>query len=245
MIYAHPFYVGVHNVGERNELTNKAILEALTDVSNLHGLTIGQSMKDRERSHLSWMVANWKLKVIKRPKVCETFIARTWAQKYSKAHAFRDYDLLDETGDVCALATSKWILTSTETGSLLRLSPEIMEPFRPEPDRVNFPDFTFMRPERMTFPAQRKAFVKVNRYMIDYNGHVHNPAYLDLAAEVMPNDLWRKHFNQLEVDYRKEIRLGETVQLVYGEADGTHYVQLKSEDGSILHAVVAFSEPMK
>jgi Acyl-ACP thioesterase. len=78
--------------------------------------------------------------------------------------------------------------------------------------------------------------------MIDLNGHVHNTMYLDLAAEVLPDDLWRRQFDSLEIHYRKEILPGQTVLLLYGEAGGTHYVQLKSEDGAVLHAVIALSD---
>lgn len=242
MICEQVFFAGLQDVGEGNELSNKAILEAMTDVSNLHGVYAGQSTKDKDRSHLKWMVANWKLQVIGRPKVCETFTVRTWAQKYSRAHALREYEVLDKNGMVCALATSKWIATGTEKGTLVRLTPEIMAPYDPEPEHVNFPGFTFMRVGQKHFPEERRASVKVSRYMIDCNGHVHNPVYLDLAAEVLPEKIWRKHFNGLEISYEKEILPDQKILLLYGEADGTHYVQLKSEDGAVLHAVIAFSE---
>ncbi|MEW8978205.1 MAG: acyl-ACP thioesterase domain-containing protein [Symbiobacterium sp.] len=242
MIFEQRFIAGIRDVGDRNELTNKAILEALTDVSNLHGLTVGQSTRDRSRSHLAWMVANWKLKVIRRPKVCDTFVARTWARGYSRAHALRDYELVDQNGEVCALATSKWVAVDTETGSLLRLTPELMDRYEPEPDRVNFPGVDFMRAAPKDVPEERRALVQAPRYMIDLNGHVHNTMYLDLAAEVLPDDLWRRQFDSLEIHYRKEILPGQTVLLLYGEAGGTHYVQLKSEDGAVLHAVIALSD---
>jgi len=242
MIFEQRFLAGIRDVGERNEMTNKAILEFLNDVTNLHGLSVGQSTKDTGRTHLAWMVVNWKLRVIRRPAVCEPFVARTWAREYSKAHGLRDYELLDEHGEVCALATSRWVAVDTESGTLVRLTPEIMDRYAPEPERVNFPGFAFLRAAPQGLPEARRAQVKIARCMIDVNGHVHNTAYLDLAAEVMPEGLWRRHFGDLEISYRKEILPDQTVLLLYGETGGTHYVQVKSADGAVLHAVIALSD---
>ncbi|MFS8640126.1 MAG: hypothetical protein LOD90_04825 [Symbiobacteriaceae bacterium] len=242
MIFAQRFVAGIRDVGQGDELTNKAILEALTDVSNLHALSVGQSSRDRSRSGLVWVVVNWKLQVLRRPRVCDAFVARTWAREYNRAHAYRDYDLLDDQGAVCALATSRWVALDARTGELVRLTPEIMDVYEPELDRVSFPDFTFSRGVPKGLPEERRAHVKVPRSTIDCNGHVHNAAYLDLAAEVLPAGLWRKHFASVEISYRKEILPDETVLLLYGEADGTHYVQVKSADGAVLHAVIALRD---
>lgn len=242
MIFEQRFVAGIRDVGEGNRMTNKAILEALNDVTNLHGLSAGQSTRDTGRSHLAWMVVNWKLRVIRRPQVCEPFIARTWAREYTRAHGLRDYELVDGQGRVCALAASRWVAVDTATGSVVRLTPELMDRYEPEPQRVNFPGLAFMRPAIQVLPDERRARVKVPRGMIDVNGHVHNTAYLDLAAEVMPGDLWRRHFDELEVTYRKEILPDRTVLLLYGEAEGTHYIQVRSEDGETLHAVIALRD---
>lgn len=80
----HSFFVGIQDVGANNEITDKALLEAFTNITNLQGKLAGQSTNDKTSSHLSWVVLNWKLQVTKRPKVCESILVKTWAQQYNR-----------------------------------------------------------------------------------------------------------------------------------------------------------------
>ncbi len=232
------FFTGVQDVGENNEITNKAILEALTNVTNVHGHRVGQSTGDENYVHLAWMVLNWKLQVIRRPKVCETFTARTWAQECSKVFAARDFEVLDGTGVVCARATSKWTAADHVKGTLVKLTSDIMDAYGCEPEHRNFPGFKFANLAHKNIPALSTTTFKITKSMIDCNDHVHNPAYLDLACEALPEGLDRRHFDNVEVAYRKEIAPHATVLLHYGEEDGKHYVFIKDESDSLVHAVV-------
>lgn len=38
--------------------------------------------------------------------------------------------------------------------------------------------------------------------------------------------------------YKKEIKLGENVKAIYAKNDDFHYVTIKNEDESIIHAII-------
>lgn len=233
------FFVGIQDVGKNNEMTNKALLECMTNVTNVHGNLVGQGTGDRETTHLAWIVVNWKLQVYRRPKLCENICLKTWGQEHSRLQANRDYDVLDEKGDCIAKATSRWAVINTEDGSPLRLTPEIMDPFGCEPEHQNFPDFRFQRAKSLGLPVLASCFLQVHKSMIDCNHHVHNPAYLDLAMEILPEGLDTAHFDNVEVGYKHEIKPGETVKLEYSCDAGTHYVMIKDQEGEEIHARIA------
>ena len=80
---------------------------------------------------------------------------------------------------------------------------------------------------------------KVKRADIDVNNHMHNLNYVDLANEALPEEVYReKHFDNLRISYKKEIKLGETVKCKYAYENNKNIVAIKSEDDKILHAII-------
>ena len=88
--------VGIEDAGLNNEITNKALLEIFTNVTNYHGYLIGQGTGHLDEMPLAWMVTNWKFEIFSRPTVCHHLTARTWAHEYTRAFAWRDYEAFDE-----------------------------------------------------------------------------------------------------------------------------------------------------
>lgn len=232
------FFIGIQDVGINNEITNKAFLEAFTNITNLQGNFVGQGANDKAQSHLSWVVLNWKLQVYHRPRVCESILVKTWAQRYNRLQASRDYDVFNASGEKIAQATSVWVAIDTEKETLVRLSPEIMDVYDCEPEHQNFPGFRFSKPNKPDIPAQSSLKFRVTKAMIDCNCHVHNPAYLDFAAEALPPELDTVLFNNLEITYKKEVKPAETVLLEYFNEDEKHTVLVSDCTDGALHAAI-------
>lgn len=232
------FYIGIQDVGINYEATNKTLLEALTNVTNIHGNLVGQGINGNGKSFITWVVLNWKLEVYKRPKLCETILVRTWGQEYSRIGAYRDYDIFNQKGDVIAKATSMWIVLDTKTFKPIKLTGEIADVYGCEPQHKNFPDFKFTRSIDIDSPIISKTRLKINKSMIDCNNHVHNPAYMDLVNEVLPEGMNEINFNNIEVCYKKEVKLHEEVLLEYAAEGGKHYVFIWDENRCKLHATV-------
>lgn len=75
-------------------------------------------------------------------------------------------------------------------------------------------------------------------FIIDFNNHVHNPAYIDFVNEVLPEGMAENHFNNIEVSYRKEITLHEEVLLEYTKDGRENYVFIWDESRRTLRATV-------
>lgn len=232
------FFIGIQDIGINNEMTNKAFLKALTNTAYVHGNSVGQGLNDQEKTHISWVVLNWKLEVYQRPKICETILVKTWGQEYSRIRAHRDYDILNRKGEIAAKATSMWIAVNTQTGKPIRLTDDIMGVYGRETEHKNFPDFEFTEAVDIDLPIVSKSRFKINKSMIDCNNHVHNPSYMDLVIEVLPEGMDDIYFNNIEVSYKKEIKLHEEVLLEYATDGKKSYVYIWDESKSILHASV-------
>lgn len=79
----------------------------------------------------------------------------------------------------------------------------------------------------------------VGKSDIDVNNHMHNLNYLDLANEALPEEIYQKEqLNNVRITYKKEIKLGEIVKCKYSFKDGKHFIAVKSQDESVLHALI-------
>lgn len=232
------FLVGIQDVGENNEITNKAILEALTNTAIIHGNIVNQGIHNIKTTHITWVVLNWKLEVYKRPKVCETILVRTWAQEYCKIQANRDFEVLDEKGNRIAKATSKWVAINTETQKVEKLTEEMMSPYKSEINHNYFPNYEFEKINEDELQIISEAKFKICKSMIDYNNHVHNTSYLDIAIEALPSNLDKVNFNHIEICYKKEIKPNETVSIKYAIKDTIHYILIKDNEEKRLHSII-------
>ncbi len=243
------FFIGAQDVGARNQVKNKALLEMLSNTAILHAERAGHGFMTGATPDLYaarpavWVVLHWKLEVTRRAKLCEVLTARTWAEHFDRLRAFRDFDLLDKDGRTVGRATSDWTALDPAKGSLIRLTEEWMAGYECEPGHQAFPRYIFPREKALTTTPDRSCFFTVNRSMIDYNRHVHNTAYLDLADEVRPEGLEEADVDSVEITYKKEARLGDRLLLEYRKVDpapgnipAEHLVYVKSEDGKVLHA---------
>lgn len=238
MIVENEYTVKLSEIGIGNKATNKAILSYLEDTGGIHSNKAGYGIYDIPKTHLSWVLLEWKLKVIRRPNYTEKVKVLTWSKDAVKFYTFRDFEVYDENGELIILASSKWVLLDVTKGKIVRIDPEIISKYEPELNRKAFEDEEFEKikePENEQFEAEYTA----RRADIDINQHIHNLNYIEIANEVLPEDVYRnQHLDNVRITYKKEIKFGETVKCKYAFEDGKHIVSIKSLDDKILHAII-------
>lgn len=237
MIYKENFKMGLKDIWKNNEISNKAILECLENVAGYHSDSIGCGLNANEQSHLSWILLDWKVKVIKRPKYGQTLEVSTWSRKIERVYAYRDFEIYDEENNLCAIATSKWLLINIKTKKITRVEPEMAEKYETETGKKVFEEELGKLKKPEHFERETKYVTK--RRDIDIIGHMHNTYYLDLAYEALPDEVYAKRpFSEFRIMYKKEIKLGQTVNLKYTNIGEKHIIVFESNDGETLHAIV-------
>ena len=240
--FDHVFEIGFRDVGKSNKLTNRALMGYLEDIAGMHSNEAGFGMNDIERTGYTWILLNWKVRVFSRPIYGEKLLVKTWARKAVKFYTFRDYQVFDSSNNLVAIATTKWVLINAKTMGIEKIPDEVISKYYPENTSV------FEGEEevnKLVDPKVYSSFITyhVQRKDIDINQHMHNIYYLDLAYEALPDDVYENcRFQNIEVMYKKEIRFGETVKCFYSCDQDSHYITIKSEDESTLHAIIKFNE---
>ena len=231
------FFVGVQDVDLDKKLKNHALLEMMSDISMLHGVKAGQTSTDG-RSIVSWIVLGWRVKVYQRPSMFSTVSVYTWAQKHGHIRACRDYLVCDESGEKIAEATSEWTPIDTKTGKILRITPELIGAFDPEPEEINFPEYKLPALRRFNMEPDVTKQVELNTSMFDYNRHVHNSNYLVLAEQILPEEVLQGEIDEFEIVYKAEITQMRPVCLEYKREGNIHIVAIRNVEEESLHAVV-------
>lgn len=240
------------DVNQDKRITNKALLELCSNITMYEGFLCGHT-SDEGASPVSWMVMGWKMKVFRHVKMFSKVRVETWVQSYTKVRILRNYAMYDEEGNVIAMAAGEWIAADGEKGTFLRMKPELLAAFEILEEKNNFPGYQF--PDVRTLESlvessgessdqssatssKKTKLVTPGLQMADYNGHVHNSEYLNLAAEITPQ---AQTCDNVEIIFRTQILPGKEVLLELVTDASGQKVAIKNPEDNSLHAVVILS----
>ena len=225
---------GVHDV-----LTNKSILSILENIAGAHSAYVHFTFEDLAKDHLTWVILNWKLKIIKRIKADTNIKVQTWGTFSSKIFVIRDFKIFDDEGNLCAIATSKWCLVDTIKGRLAKMPDNVAEIYHGFHDESVFGTHDLPKLNVPSSPSLKSDTYKIRRFDLDLNKHVHNLNYLNIAYELLPDDVYDgDELNNVEILYKRELKYGDTVKSYLYKENDSYIIVMKSEEDSILHAII-------
>ena len=227
MVYSEKFYVGFSDVGPDLKITNASILRLFENASCLQGEAVGDGYHD---SFGRWFLTAYSVKVFKRPEYNDFVTVNTWSRELKGFTASREFELYGADGSLAAVALSNWARMNTAVGKLERMAPEVFARYESEPLRHNFDDAWLPKLRDCSdYSIERE--ITAGRLLIDPNGHVNNVRYLDIASEIIPEDVYKKgEADRFEITYRKAIAYGETVRCLYSETPESYTVTIKSDN---------------
>lgn len=233
MFVNHNFFIGARDINSSKELNNTALLSYLEDIACIHSEMAGYGISNIEKIKKTWILLSWKIKVLKRPKFGKNLNVKTWSRLIDKFYAYRDFEVYDENNNLLAIATSKWVFIDTEKGKIIKISEEVANKYSQESKSV----FDEKDLEKLEEPENYISQIdyKITKNMIDVNNHLHNTYYMDLAKEVLP---YESEPNDFEIMYKHEIKLGETVKVMYSKKDDFYYVTIKDTQETKIHAII-------
>lgn len=241
MIFESDEKIGLKDIGKNNKIKNESILEILENVAGRHSDKVGFGVLDIERTKASWILLEWKVKVLKRPTYGENLKIQTWGRYFQKAYTYRDFKILNEQNEICVIATSKWALINIETHGILRLTEEIRNLYKPEEVTV-FEEETL---PKLNIPENFSNTIEytVGRKDIDLNNHMHNTYYLNLAYEALPTDVYENRpYDNFRITYKKEICVNDKITCSYSFENDKHIIVIKTKEKNITNAIIELSK---
>lgn len=187
MYYKEIYQPRISDYDRNGKLYYESILQILETAGSHHSDTVGDSVIEGSQSGIAWILTEWRVQVLRRTDSKEKLQITTWVRGKAPASAvYRDFLLTDENGTEVIRAEAKFALFDLATSRLTRISEELFGSYQPE-DKTVFEDVQRLRaPSEYTSETE----LKLRRSDIDFNGHVHNTRYVDLAMEALPNEIF-------------------------------------------------------
>ena len=172
---------------------------------------------------LLWVISRTVAEIGRLPGSRERMTLVTCPGKNRHAFLPRSFELRDENGETVVRAKSIYILMDGESRhAVTPKSLGIEFPQRLDGDEL--PDL----PPRIPFPAELPGtLLRAPHYSeLDVNGHLNNTHYLSWGEDLLSADYHRHHaLRALRVEYRREVRPEDEIELRYALCDDTLFVQ--------------------
>lgn len=165
-------------------------------------------------------------------------LIKTWIRSENPLFFYRDFEILDESNNLVAKASSKWVLFDVNKKSITKIPKETKEKY------TYIDKFVFQKKwnEKLKEPQDSKFIMNytVQRRDIDTNNHVNNLYYLDYAIEALSEEIYSKiKFSNVEIMYKHEAKLGDTLSLFLAKCENNEYVvTIKDEKCKKIHSIV-------
>lgn len=237
-VYSYNYKIKYSDIGTDNKITLKALVDTLQEAAISHSELAGYGVNNISNTHLAWLILNWKIEIKSYPVLNDNITVKTWPRIFDKLYSYRDFEVYDEHNNLIAIASSKWFAIDTINKRIRRLTPEITEAYGGTTSKSVF-ESPFQ--EKIEVPEEIKLNFNytIQRRDLDTNGHVNNLHYIDFALETLDEEVFSNNvFNNLEIIYKKEIKLKENINCYYSFENGKHIITIKNNENSIIHAII-------
>ena len=198
----------------------------------------------RDEKGLAFILGSISINIYKPLHAFEDIEVKTWC-KESKSYIFNRYFEIARDGEVVAEASSVWVLIDIKSKNMVRASAheELWREFyydEPIEPSVLLPKARISSESELFEVGKRKIVYSD----IDYNLHMNNTRYPDMACDHLCEMTDREkayRISAMSLSYIKESPLGATLTVTRGEmrTDGCIDVRTRNEAGEIcLEAVV-------
>lgn len=213
MGYTMKISVPVHDTDARHIARPSSVWRWLQEAANRQMLTEGPSYDALMERGLSFLLSRMCVDFIRPIRQYEDLTVETFALP-SRGYSFeRGYRLTDAEGATVAAGLSIWALYDLNAGRLAKVdvlgdgysggeAPNVTAPAR------------FVIPE--TVSLSKVGERRIVWSDVDVNLHVNNTGYPNLLCDFLPDPAAGELLG-MSINYRNEAKLGETVEVLYGE----------------------------
>ena len=209
-VWSEEFKVHSYEMGPSGFASPQTKCQFLKEAANNHAEKLGYSFEELDRLEQMWVLSQMSLRMARYPRGRETVQIETWpVSKQSNIRGYRDFTLLNSTGEILGRASTMWLLLKQDNRKPLKLPEELLDlcslghsyDFLNPPKDSNFEDS----------PETVQEFV-IRASDIDWNMHVNNVCYLEWSLEAIPAIFRLKNkLTELDMSFLGEGKYGSSV----------------------------------
>lgn len=202
-----------NQTGSLNGLKPTGVLDIFQTAAGIHAEKLGISMQKLMDKGRCWVLESVCYERLKAVDLHSAVRVRTRFADPGRLFCVRDYLLTDCDGNELVVGYSRWLIMDLQTR-------------KPIADAVDyglggaFEPCAHEKIRKSMDGAERLGEYRVRRSDLDIVGHLNNTRYADVIFEFFPADL-----ECLQIDYVKECRYGEVIEIFSAKADGFVFVE--------------------
>lgn len=182
------------------------LMNIFQDIADSNASEIGVGLDFCSEHGLAWVGANYHIIINKYPRLHQKITVLSWPAVEKKFGAYRDFIILDESGNIMVKASSQWILINFAKKRPVNLRDHLPE-YSVIPERAIETEFPKID---ISQDIDCRQEFKIRFDDIDFNGHVNNAVYPLWATEASGDDFRvRNEPQEIEIVFKKEAFLGE------------------------------------
>ena len=195
------------------------LFQAMQEAATHHASHFGYGYRTMLEQKMIWVLSRVKIKFIDLPVLSERVTIRTWPKGIrQKVFFMRDFQFESPEGKRLAEVTSAWILLDPlERRMVLPAKLAGRIPDNEGKSALDEPLEKIGIPENLPESFQ----VQTGYSAVDLMGHVNNARYIEWICDCFPQECFAtRKLDWLQINYNREIRLGDRVSISAGKLDG-------------------------
>ena len=209
MSYSQKYLITANDMDMEYRMKNMAAITYFQDCVARYMTSKHVAAFDIVDKHLYWVISELNIEVQDAlPFWSEEIEVRIWVSEISKLKIYIDFEIYYKN-KIFMKGNSLWFIISSITKR--PVSTDIIESIFD----VN-PKFALKEHKKIIFPTPKNPIVELSHHInlsdLDFNNHVNNRSYVNIATSTAPDDFYKKHqLKALTVRYLKETFLDDTL----------------------------------
>ncbi len=223
-----------------------SFMDLMQEIAYLAATKMHFGYDELQRINTAWVLSRMHFTFDNPPKWRDTVKLRTWHKGLDGLMFLRDFRMLDMEDNELLAATTSWLVINTETRRLVR-SNELLEIV---PESTRNKDNAIAAPApKLVIPKELKK-EKVAEHLVAYsdvdiNVHTNNARYVVWAMDCIDySEIASKHVWEVRVNFNKETKPGDTVELYLARLESedsvTYYIEGMLEGKSAFCTAIKF-----
>lgn len=206
-----PFQVRSYEVKANGRVSMPAICNYFQEAAGIHADQLHFDISQLQEQGLTWVLYKMHVRIEQFPERWQNIQVKTWPSSGDGLRAFRDYELLDEDGQLLGAALSQWMVLNIKTHRPVRMPKAVMEMGIQPNNHVLEIDKSPIKPIDSGTPL----FIhRVSTSDLDMNNHVNNVRYIEwMMGHPMKEIPEQATCTEMDIQYISEAFPGEDIYL--------------------------------
>lgn len=223
------------DIDSNSRMTVEGILNAMQDCVNINSESIGRGIDYMMEQRRTWFAISWNIEIRRFPKMFEDVVVKTWPYDFTTTMGMRNVIITDSQGQDIICADSMWTLMDMNTGRPTKINEEDSRGYDLE---EKYPMESLGRKIKLPKELEIIDTIAVRKSDIDYNGHMSNAKYIQIANEYMPFDT---NIERIRVEYKSQSKYKENILIKNAVEENRHIIVMVGEEAGDIKAVVEFT----